>query len=89
MVTSSWSIGLPTYLASSLDIAVLEVRTFHCSKFLMHNLLFKLNAIQHMKQWSQVDLLGSSGEGDGERSKRFHGVVGLDDVKDTQELIRF
>jgi len=57
VVTSRWSLGLPTYLASSLDIAVLE-----------------------------VDGLGSSGKG-GE--KRLLGAVGVDDVKDIKELIKW
>ena len=34
MVSSKWSMGLPTYLASSLEIAVLEVKTLHSSKVL-------------------------------------------------------
>ena len=41
VVTSRWSLGLPTYLASSLEIAVLEVKTLHCSKVL--NLIVKIN----------------------------------------------
>ena len=41
VVTSRWSLGLPTYLASSLEIAVLEVKTLHCSKVL--NLVVKIN----------------------------------------------
>ena len=32
VVSSRWSMGLPTYLASSLEIAVLEVKTLQSTK---------------------------------------------------------
>ena len=39
VVTSRWSVGLPTYLASSLEIAVLEVKTLHGPKVLRQGIL--------------------------------------------------